>query len=31
MKKSNLQKRKLSITICVTKADVRALKIMLPY
>jgi len=31
MKKSNLQKRKLSITICVTKADVRSLKIMLPY
>jgi len=31
MKKSNLQKRRLSITICVNKADKRALKLMLPY
>ena len=31
MKKSNLQKRKLSISVCVNKADTKALKIMLPY
>ncbi len=31
MKKTNLQKRKLSITICVNKSDLKALQIMLPY
>ena len=31
MKKSNKQKRKLSTTICVTKADSKPIKLMLPY
>lgn len=31
MKKTNTQKRKLSTNICVTKADSKALKLMLPY
>jgi len=31
MKKSNTQKRKLSTTICVTPADAKNIKLMLPY
>lgn len=31
MKKSNKQKRKLSQTICVSKNDTQAIKLMLPY
>ena len=31
MKKSNKQKRKLSQNLCVKKADIQAIKIMLPY
>jgi large subunit ribosomal protein L35 len=31
MKKSNRQKRKLSQTLCVTKSDASAIKLMLPY
>jgi|TARA_B110000444_G_C18798959_1_gene576401 large subunit ribosomal protein L35 len=31
MKKSKKQKRKLSTTICVTKADMKPIQLMLPY
>jgi len=31
MKKSNVQKRRLSQKICVTKSDSRSIKLMLPY
>ena len=31
MKKSNVQKRKLSQTICVTLSDSKPIKLMLPY
>jgi large subunit ribosomal protein L35 len=31
MKKSNKQKRKLSTNVCVTKADSKPIKLMLPY
>ena len=31
MKKSNKQKRKLSQTICVSKNDIKSIKLMLPY
>ena len=31
MKKSNRQKRKLSQIICVNNADIRSIKLMLPY
>ena len=31
MKKSNRQKRKLAQTICVSKNDMPAIKLMLPY
>ena len=31
MKKTNTQKRKLSTRVCVTKADSRPIKLMLPY
>ena len=30
-KKSNRQKRKLSQTICVNTADIKSIKLMLPY
>lgn len=31
MKKSNKQKRKLSQVCCIKKADIKAIKLMLPY
>ena len=31
MKKSNRQKRKLSQTICVSKNDIKSIKLMRPY
>ena len=31
MKKSNKQKRKLSQKICVKKADIKVISLMLPY
>jgi large subunit ribosomal protein L35 len=31
MKKSNRQKRKLSQIICVNNADMKSIKLMLPY
>nr|YP_874430.1 ribosomal protein L35 [Phaeodactylum tricornutum]A0T0F5.1 RecName: Full=Large ribosomal subunit protein bL35c; AltName: Full=50S ribosomal protein L35, chloroplastic [Phaeodactylum tricornutum CCAP 1055/1]ABK20653.1 50S ribosomal protein L35 [Phaeodactylum tricornutum]QHR85607.1 50S ribosomal protein L35 [Phaeodactylum tricornutum] len=31
MKKSNKQKRKLSQTICVSRSDIKSIKLMLPY
>ena len=31
MKKSNVQKRRLSQKICVTKSDSKSIKLMLPY
>jgi len=31
MKKSNVQKRKLSQRICVTSSDSKPIKLMLPY
>jgi len=31
MKKSNRQKRKLSQVLCVTKHDIKAIQLMLPY
>ena len=31
MKKSNRQKRKLSQVLCVTKRDIKAIQLMLPY
>jgi len=31
MKKSNKQKRKLSQMLCVSKTDIHAIKLMLPY
>ena len=31
MKKSNRQKRKLSQIICVNNADIKSIKLMLPY
>ena len=31
IKKSNVQKRKLSQTICVTLSDSKPIKLMLPY
>ena len=31
MKKSNVQKRRLSQKVCVTKGDSKSIKLMLPY